>query len=479
MLGQPLSHAPPPGGRLPPDRRAAGRHHRHRPGAHHHPAAAPARRGGQVRGVLRSRRGRGPAGQPGHHRQHVARVRGHLRHLPHRRGDPRLPALHRTGRPPRGPGRGLRQGAGHVPRPPAAPSRSSPRSSSSTSRPWCRASPGRPGPRTGCRSPTAATAFRDGPRPRAGGATAAVAPTGRRRRDRATATSWSPPSPAAPTPPTPRSWWRPACWPATPWSAGCTSKPWVKTTLAPGSRVVMDYLDRAGLTEPLADARLRPRRLRVHHLHRQLRAPAARGVRGGAGRRPVGGLGAVGQPELRGPDPPRRPHELPGLAAAGGGLRPGRDHGHRPHHRARSAPTATATRCCWPTCGRAPEEVTEAIRTSLTSEMFRQRYGSVFEGDERWRAVETATGDTFAWDTSSTYVLRPTFLEGLTMTPDPGHRRRRRPGPGQAGRQRDHRPHLPGRQHQADDPGRPVPGRPRRRARPTSTPTGPGGATTR
>ncbi len=69
----------------------------------------------------------------------------------------------------------------------------------------------------------------------------------------------------------------------------------------------------------------------------------------------------------------------------------------------------------WP----APEEVTEAIRTSLTSDMFRQRYSSVFEGDERWRAIETATGDTFAWNTSSTYVLRPTFLQGLSLTPAP------------------------------------------------------------
>ena len=69
----------------------------------------------------------------------------------------------------------------------------------------------------------------------------------------------------------------------------------------------------------------------------------------------------------------------------------------------------------WPS----PEEVTEAIRTSVTSEMFRQRYGSVFDGDERWQAVETATGDTFSWDHDSTYVLRPTFLEGLTMTPAP------------------------------------------------------------
>ena len=104
---------------------------------------------------------------------------------------------------------------------------------------------------------------------------------------------------------------------------------------------------------------------------------------------------------------------------------------------------------------------------------------SVFDGDERWQAVETATGDTFGWDRDSTYVLRPTFLEGLTMTPAPVTDVERRPGAGQAGRQRHHRPHLPGRQHQPDHPGRPLPGRPRRRARPTSTPTGPAGATTR
>ncbi|HEX3980078.1 MAG TPA: hypothetical protein VHW93_02590, partial [Acidimicrobiales bacterium] len=69
----------------------------------------------------------------------------------------------------------------------------------------------------------------------------------------------------------------------------------------------------------------------------------------------------------------------------------------------------------WPSA----DEVTEAIRTSLTSDMFRQRYGAVFDGDERWQAVETATGATFSWDHDSTYVLRPTFLEGLTMTPAP------------------------------------------------------------
>ena len=84
-------------------------------------------RGRQVRRVLRTRRRLGAAGQPGHHRQHVARVRRHLRHVPHRRGHPRLPALLGSRRPPRRPGRGLRQGPGHVPRPPTAPSRSTPR----------------------------------------------------------------------------------------------------------------------------------------------------------------------------------------------------------------------------------------------------------------------------------------------------------------------------------------------------------------
>ena len=129
----------------------------------------------------------------------------------------------------------------------------------------------------------------------------------------------------------------------------------------------------------------------------------------------------------------------------------------------------------WPS----PDEVTEAIRTSVTSDMFRQRYGAVFDGDERWQAVETATGDTFSWDHDSTYVLRPTFLEGLTMTPAPVTGGDRGPGAGQARGQRDHRPHLAGRQHQPLHPGRPLPGRPRRRTRSTSTPTAPGGATTR
>ena len=82
-------------------------------------------------------------------------------------------------------------------------------------------------------------------------------------------------------------------------------------------------------------ARLQPGRLRLHHLHRQLRAAAARDQRGGERQRPGRGGRAVGQQELRGPDQPGREDELPGLAAAGGRLRAGRDDGHR--HAARAA----------------------------------------------------------------------------------------------------------------------------------------------
>ena len=69
----------------------------------------------------------------------------------------------------------------------------------------------------------------------------------------------------------------------------------------------------------------------------------------------------------------------------------------------------------WPS----EHEVSEAIRASLTSEMFRTRYGAVFEGDEYWSAVPVAEGETFSWQDDSTYVKNPPFFEGMTMTPKP------------------------------------------------------------
>jgi aconitate hydratase len=69
----------------------------------------------------------------------------------------------------------------------------------------------------------------------------------------------------------------------------------------------------------------------------------------------------------------------------------------------------------WPSM----EEVSETIRASLTSDMFRTRYSAVFDGDDYWKEVATAGGETYAWQDDSTYVQNPPFFEGMTMTPAP------------------------------------------------------------
>jgi len=64
-------------------------------------------------------------------------------------------------------------------------------------------------------------------------------------------------------------------------------------------------------------------------------------------------------------------------------------------------------------------EIADVIRASLGSEMFVDRYASVFDGDDRWRAVPVSGGQTFAWDADSTYVLEPPFFQGMTAEPAP------------------------------------------------------------
>ena len=65
------------------------------------------------------------------------------------------------------------------------------------------------------------------------------------------------------------------------------------------------------------------------------------------------------------------------------------------------------------------EEVSETIRASLTSEMFRSRYSSVFDGDQYWHEMPVAEGGTYAWQDGSTYVQNPPFFVGMGMTPAP------------------------------------------------------------
>jgi aconitate hydratase len=69
----------------------------------------------------------------------------------------------------------------------------------------------------------------------------------------------------------------------------------------------------------------------------------------------------------------------------------------------------------WPSS----DDVAETVREALGSDMFRERYGSVFEGDEHWRSMSVAGGQTFAWQDDSTYVLAPPFFTGMSLVPDP------------------------------------------------------------
>jgi aconitate hydratase len=69
----------------------------------------------------------------------------------------------------------------------------------------------------------------------------------------------------------------------------------------------------------------------------------------------------------------------------------------------------------WPS----PAEVAEAMRTSIKKEQFQQRYAHVLDGDAEWASLEVPAGDTFAWDDSSTYIRKPTFFDDLGPTPNP------------------------------------------------------------
>ncbi len=69
----------------------------------------------------------------------------------------------------------------------------------------------------------------------------------------------------------------------------------------------------------------------------------------------------------------------------------------------------------WPT----EREMQQAVLAAVTSEMFREQYASVFEGDDRWKTLPVPTGDRFAWDEDSTYIRRPPFLENVTREPKP------------------------------------------------------------
>jgi aconitate hydratase len=69
----------------------------------------------------------------------------------------------------------------------------------------------------------------------------------------------------------------------------------------------------------------------------------------------------------------------------------------------------------WPSA----QEIQEVIDSSISSEMFKKDYATVFDGDHRWKSLDTPTGKTFKWDAQSTYVRKPPYFDGMPPDPKP------------------------------------------------------------
>lgn len=199
---------------------------------------------------------------------------------------------------------------------------------------------------------------------------------------------------------------------------GLTAKPWVKTTLAPGSKVVTDYYEKAGLTDdlealgfytvgygcttcignsgPLADE------ISAAIAEKDLAVTAVlSGNRNFEGRiNPDVKMNYLASPPL-----------VIAYALAGsmnfdfesdplGQDQEGND---------------VYLRDIWPEAS----EVQSTIDSSIDTSMFTHQYASVFEGDERWKSLPTPDGATFEWDADSTYVRKPPYFEGLTLETTP------------------------------------------------------------
>ena len=285
-------------------RRAARGRHGHRPRAHADRVAAPPRRRRALRRVLRRRPLGALAGRPRDALQHVARVRRHRRALPGRRRGAALPARDRSRRARAARGRAP-QGAGAVPARRRSDARLQHARRARSRRASRRASPARAGRRTACRWPTCRRASRNAYPPReAANGTRGARRRRRDRRDHVLHQHVEPLGDGRRGPARPqRRRARPARRPAR------QDEP--RARLARRHRLPRGCRP-AGAARR---ARLPARRLRLHDLHRQLRAALGRDLRGRARGRARGLRRALGQPQLRGPHPPARARELPRLAA--------------------------------------------------------------------------------------------------------------------------------------------------------------------
>jgi aconitate hydratase len=199
---------------------------------------------------------------------------------------------------------------------------------------------------------------------------------------------------------------------------GLKVKPWVKTSLAPGSKVVMEYYEQAGLVEPL------------EQLGFNLVGYGCTTCIGNSGPLPQEISDAVNDADLAvvsvlsgnrnfegriNPDVKMNYLASPPLVVAyalAGSM----------DVDLLDEPLGTGSdgqdvylKDIWPSA----EEVARTVEEAVRSDMFTSSYGEVFEGDERWNSLEVPEGDRFAWDERSTYVRRPPFFEDLPREPTP------------------------------------------------------------
>jgi aconitate hydratase len=199
---------------------------------------------------------------------------------------------------------------------------------------------------------------------------------------------------------------------------GLASKPWVKTTLAPGSKVVMDYYERAGLI-PYLDK-----------LGFNLVGYGCTTCIGNSGPLPPAISAAVNEEDLTvvsvlsgnrnfegriNPDVKMNYLASPPLVVAyalAGTM--DIDLAHEPLGTDREGkPVLLAD--IWPS----PDEVSSVVASAVAAEMFTRDYADVFKGDDNWRGMEVPTGDTFEWAEDSTYVRRPPYFDGMPAEPAP------------------------------------------------------------
>jgi aconitate hydratase len=199
---------------------------------------------------------------------------------------------------------------------------------------------------------------------------------------------------------------------------GLRSKPWVKTSLAPGSKVVSEYLERAGLTEPLEE------------LGFNLVGYGCTTCIGNSGPLPEPISEAVADADLAvvsvlsgnrnfegriNPDVKMNYLASPPLCVAyalAGTM--DIDLVHDPLGRDEQG-NGVYLKDIWPS----EREVAETVGEAVRADMFRDSYGEVFAGDERWRQLEVPAGERFAWDQNSTYVRQPPYLRELPSEPPP------------------------------------------------------------